>query len=105
MLFRVALSLPKQPAVHLVFLGHGGGGPERKRATRLAKELKSDGKLRAYAGLPIEAFDAFGAPFDALRAAAPAERVERGGNKPCKAWVREDVSVARGCGRLRQSEA
>ncbi len=94
LLLRVALTLPRQPAVHLVFLGHGGGGAEAGRVPKLAKELRKGGRLAAYADLPIEAFDAFGAPFDALRKAAPEKRVEKGGKKPCSGRNVADCPVA-----------
>ena len=94
LLLRVALTLPRQPAVHLVFLGHGGGGAEAGRVPKLAKELRKGGRLAAYADLPIEAFDAFGAPFDALRKAAPEKRVEKGGKKPCSGGNVAECPVA-----------
>jgi len=105
---RTALALPNQPAVHFLKMNHAGGAdggglgavlnqwiraPKTsstsstpKGAGALGKLLKkltpSAGLLADYASFSVQGFDAFGAPFDHLREAAPAER-----------WAKEKVDV------------
>ena len=84
MLLRVALTLPRQPAVHFVFLGAGGGSSTHERVSKLRQALAPGGALAAYAQFAVDAFDAFGKPFNKLRAAAPKRRVDKKGEKPCE---------------------
>ncbi len=84
MLLRVALTMPRQPAVHFVFLGAGGASSTYERVSKLRQALAPGGALAAYAQFAVDAFDAFGKPFAKLRAAAPKRRVDKKGEKPCE---------------------
>ena len=82
MLLRVALTMPRQPAVHFVFLGAGGASSTYERVSKLRQALAPGGALAAYAQFAVDAFDAFGKPFAKLRAAAPPNGVPAGPRAP-----------------------
>ena len=84
MLLRAALTMPRQPAVHFVFLGAGGASSTYERVSKLRQALAPGGALAAYSKFAVDAFDAFGKPFSKLRAAAPKRRVDKKGEKPCE---------------------
>jgi hypothetical protein len=61
---RNSLTLQKQPAAHFLKMSHERAGGQ---SSWFLNWLKSDGDLGAYSGFALNAFDAFGKPFDRLR--------------------------------------
>jgi hypothetical protein len=74
MFIRMALLTQKQPAVHFLKMSHEKMGGQN---SWFLGWLGKKGALKEYSGFALQAFDAFGRPFDKLRKlTTPAKRVD-----------------------------